>query len=625
MQQVISNSFSTTLSLPLASTDTSLTVVNASNFPTLQANQYALVTVQAGTNFEIIRISAANNSTGVLTVGARAQEGTTAQNFVAGSLVEIRVTAGTLTNALSEYVVATTVDTLPSPTTAVRQAYSCESTVSPAGKPVFAKALSSGLWYFDGYVSTGTDASATTSTTTITTTLAASLPTTPATNAFLVQVTTGSNAGLVRAISSANATTVTLSSALPATAGSFGIEVYWEEANRDDVTKASLSGATFTGGVSAPTPSTADNSTKVCTTAYVQNNLASYAPLSGATFTGTVSVPTGSEVVGVSGAWNSLNFISTSGTRFAAFGTDATNNATVFADNGGAITLWTGGSERARIDSSGNFGLGITTPSSPGGTRNLVVNSTGTTIIKAQTSGTGAVTSRYDWATGTANSYVIAALQDNIGNPYWNLSAGAGVTGAYYDMPIHVFRSGNGSSEYGRFDSNGNLLVGTTTAGLPAQGIALNSGGLASVGIGHTSGTASGTYYSGFAYNGAWIGSITQNGTTAVSYNTTSDARLKTNLGVAKTSRIPDLVVHDFVWKSDGSLARGVFAQEAFEAVPEAVKKGDDGEEVTDAWQVDYSKFVPDLIVEVQALRARVAELEQRPSFWQKLVGFLRF
>lgn len=98
----------------------------------------------------------------------------------------------------------------------------------------------------------------------------------------------------------------------------------------------------------------------------------------------------------------------------------------------------------------------------------------------------------------------------------------------------------------------------------------------------------------------------------AVAYNTTSDKRLKTDLGVAIESRISELVIHDYEWKSDGSKGRGVFAQEAQLVIPEAVKVGDSGEEVEDAWQVDYSRFVPDLILEVQALRKELNEMKAK-------------
>ena len=80
------------------------------------------------------------------------------------------------------------------------------------------------------------------------------------------------------------------------------------------------------------------------------------------------------------------------------------------------------------------------------------------------------------------------------------------------------------------------------------------------------------------------------------------------------------MVIHDFAWKANGQISRGVFAQEAYVVAPFAVSVGSD--ELKDGllampWAVDYSKFVPDLIVgwqqhdaTIQSLTARIAALE---------------
>ena len=135
-------------------------------------------------------------------------------------------------------------------------------------------------------------------------------------------------------------------------------------------------------------------------------------------------------------------------------------------------------------------------------------------------------------------------------------------------------------------------------------------------------------------FNGTGVvGSIQTNGS-ATSYNTTSDARLKQDLGVARVDQSGDVlrqtVIHDFTWKSDGTPGRGVFAQEAAPVAPFAVTVGtdetDDEGRLVNPWGVDYAKYVADLIVGWQhhdaqlaaltsanaALSARVATLEAR-------------
>lgn len=115
--------------------------------------------------------------------------------------------------------------------------------------------------------------------------------------------------------------------------------------------------------------------------------------------------------------------------------------------------------------------------------------------------------------------------------------------------------------------------------------------------------------------DGTQIGGISRVAATdAVSYNTTSDVRLKTDFQAWSLGddfdRIP---VGSFRWKADGSLSHGTLAQELYRVFPDAVTKGDDSANVTKRWMVDYSKLTVPLIAEVQSLRARVKTLENAP------------
>jgi hypothetical protein len=97
------------------------------------------------------------------------------------------------------------------------------------------------------------------------------------------------------------------------------------------------------------------------------------------------------------------------------------------------------------------------------------------------------------------------------------------------------------------------------------------------------------------------VGSITTSGS-ATAYNTASDKRLKNDLGTASNVDVlKNIVIHNFTWKADGSTDEGVFAQDAYLVKPNAVHAGDDAVDAnghfTNPWAVDYSKFVPDLIV----------------------------
>lgn len=100
------------------------------------------------------------------------------------------------------------------------------------------------------------------------------------------------------------------------------------------------------------------------------------------------------------------------------------------------------------------------------------------------------------------------------------------------------------------------------------------------------------------------VGSIGTSGT-ATSYATSSDGRRKKNLRDFDSGGFLDaLEIWLFDWNTGGT-GYGVIAQQAREVFPDAITEGDDG-----YLQADYSKFVPLLIREVKALRARVAALE---------------
>ena len=106
--------------------------------------------------------------------------------------------------------------------------------------------------------------------------------------------------------------------------------------------------------------------------------------------------------------------------------------------------------------------------------------------------------------------------------------------------------------------------------------------------------------------SGVAVGSISVT-TTNTAFNTASDERLKEDLKSFDAGNIvDDTNVYDFAWKATGERSYGVLAQQAWDVYPHAVTH----EEKEDRWFIDYSKYVPVLLQELKALRARVAELE---------------
>lgn len=259
-----------------------------------------------------------------------------------------------------------------------------------------------------------------------------------------------------------------------------------------------------------------------------------------------------------------------------------------FADN--YLSFATNGTERARIDSSGNLLVGKTSATYVAAGRQLVEIA-------------GSSTALLELKGGTNSHYVY-----NDGG----------------SMHISVVNAGNmlfttSNTERMRLDSSGNLLVGTTSVFGNAK-VTVSS--TATDGIASTQGTAGGycfvanalsnggTYYfEAFTANGTNVGSITSNGTTTT-YAVTSDQRLKENIVNAPEfgSVIDSIQVRSFDWKTGQFHQRaGFVAQELVSVAPEAVHQPADPEEMM---AVDYSKLVPMLVKEIQSLRIRIAQLE---------------
>jgi hypothetical protein len=164
-------------------------------------------------------------------------------------------------------------------------------------------------------------------------------------------------------------------------------------------------------------------------------------------------------------------------------------------------------------------------------------------------------------------------------------------------------------SANGEFQVGPDLVIGNAFTVFSAGGGRLNLG---------APGTAATTVIAFYNVNGQ-IGSIVTSGTDTT-YNTTSDERLKRDLGIAEDlTALRAVVVHDFVWAQDGRHSRGIFAQETAPVFPRAITVGSDGADLSRPWMADYSAFVPDLIVGwqqhdavVHALIAKVVALEQR-------------
>jgi hypothetical protein len=100
---LLRNNADTVLATALGSADLGMTVTQGGRFPSPGSGEYFYATIMALTGlFEVVKVTARSGN--VLTI-VRAQEGTAALDFIAGSRVELRVTAQAIRDAISDSAV----------------------------------------------------------------------------------------------------------------------------------------------------------------------------------------------------------------------------------------------------------------------------------------------------------------------------------------------------------------------------------------------------------------------------------------------------------------------------------------------------------------------------------------
>jgi hypothetical protein len=271
-------------------------------------------------------------------------------------------------------------------------------------------------------------------------------------------------------------------------------------------------------------------------------------------------------------------------------GADA--NTGVFFPAADTVALTTGGSERMRVDSSGNVGIGVTANA----TVKLDVN--------------GPIASRAALTADQTSAGVIAYNSTTT----QLISYGSAVTGG--TMDFYTGLGGVTPTIRMRIDSLGDVQIGTTTsAGKLSLG--WNSAAQQGFVLRTTAATFAGSPVVFQTSAGATAGFISQTATPSVAYNTTSDYRLKENVQpmVGALGKIAQLNPVTYTWKSDGSGGQGFIAHELQAVVPDCVTGEKDAVDADGKPQhqgVDTSFLVATLVSAIQELTARIAALEAK-------------
>ena len=330
------------------------------------------------------------------------------------------------------------------------------------------------------------------------------------------------------------------------------------------------------------------------------SNLSAYLPLTGGTLTGALSGTSASfsstvTAVGYSRFWNGttgllVGAFSAGAGYGAIYSTGVTPSSTNFAivSNGASTYLNAtndagmtidNGSKGIFLVSSGNVGIGTSSPTNTGGYATLTIGGNSTT--KGQ-------------LTFNSSTTPIGYLY----NDATNMNIGS--------ENALIFATNSTAVERMRITSGGVLCVGTTSGF--TSGLVCSDGGTSYVPFAAKVGTTSNATQIFFSNPNGAVGSITTSGS-LTSYNVTSDYRLKQDL---KDFNALDLVsaikTYDYEWKSDKTRMYGVIAHELQEVLPYVVQGEKDAEMMQ---SVDYSKIVPILVKAIQEQQAQIEELKQ--------------
>ena len=276
--------------------------------------------------------------------------------------------------------------------------------------------------------------------------------------------------------------------------------------------------------------------------------------------------------------------------------TSSDTQGKVFYDNSSDfMSLHANGAERLRIDTTG-VGIGTTSPD------------VDLHVMRTNTSASYNYATRYVAAfeRNGACDVAIRAASSNASSLSFSDEADADVGRLLYEHSTNSMQFVVDASEAMRITDDHHVLLGTTT-NQGVGGISFEHNSSTGYNIQQNmDGTSGGAELYVFRRNSVQIGSINQSGTTAVTYNTSSDARLKDVTGSSRgLDVINNLNPVAYNWKADNHSDEGLIAQEVEELVPNAVSQTEDG-----YYQMDYSKLVTHLVKGMQEQQEQIESLK---------------
>ena len=309
------------------------------------------------------------------------------------------------------------------------------------------------------------------------------------------------------------------------------------------------------------------------------------------------------------GAWTQAGICAT--------GSSGYNGSLVFGTDGNSSRTSNTITERMRIDSSGNVGIGTASP------RGLleVGNAAGTTDVDQKLYITG------DQVNASGNFATLVLSNSNrSGSSSSQISAGRDTDNIGTNLQFYTHPTSGSETERMRIDSSGKLLVGKTVptfgSGTSTDGFTFFQNGTfhvqanaAEIGNFNRRGT-DGVIFN-FWNDLSLVGNISVSGS-STAYNTSSDYRLKENVNYTfnALNRVAQLKPARFNFIADAdTTVDGFIAHEVQDIIPEAVTGekdavDDEGNPVMQG--IDQSKLVPLLTKAIQEQQTLIESLTAR-------------